>query len=58
MREGVADGEALHVGVTKAVTPYMGRGGCDIGEEGMRGWIAWGDRTNDAYVRTAEPRIH
>jgi hypothetical protein len=36
----------------------VGRGGRDIGGEGMHSWIAWGDRTNGADVWTAERRVH
>ena len=36
----------------------MGRGGPNIGGEGMRGWMAWGSRTDGADVWTAEWWVH
>jgi hypothetical protein len=44
--------------LARAVTPRVGRGGRDIMGEGMRGWMAWGDRTDGADVWTTELQVY
>jgi hypothetical protein len=44
--------------LARAVMTRVGRGGRDIEGEGVRGWMAWGGRTNDADVWTTEQWIH
>jgi hypothetical protein len=38
--------------------PRVGRGGRNIGREGMSGWMAWADRTDGADAWTTERRVH
>jgi hypothetical protein len=40
--------------LARAVTPRVGRGGRDIEGEGMRGWMAWSDRTNGVDMWTTK----
>jgi hypothetical protein len=44
--------------LAKAVMSCVGRGGRDIGGEGMRSWMVWGGRTDGADVRTAERWVY
>jgi hypothetical protein len=36
----------------------VGRGGRDIGGEGMRGWMAWSDRTDGVDMWTTKRCIY
>lgn len=40
--------------LARAVTPRVGRGGRDIGGEGMRGWMAWSNRTDGVDMWTTK----
>jgi hypothetical protein len=44
--------------LARAVTPLVGRGGCDIGGEDMRGWMVWSGRMYGADVWTSKQRIY
>ena len=40
--------------LARVVTPRVGRGGRDIEGEGMRGWMAWSDRTDSVDMWTTK----